>query len=70
MKKRQKNSLRQKTRSELEKMLVEQEKKLTQLKIETGVSRPKDVFSQGRFRQEIAVIKTVIREKEFEEVAK
>lgn len=70
MKKRQKNSLRQKTKSELEKMLAEQEKKLTQLKIEAGVSRPKDVFSQGRLRRQIAVIKTMIREKEFEQGTK
>lgn len=70
MKKRQKNDLRQKTKSELEKMLAEQGKKLAQTRIETGVSRPKDVFSPGRLRRQIAVIKTLIREKEFEEGAK
>lgn len=70
MKKREKASLRQKTKSELEKMLAEQEKELAQLKIQSGVSRPKDIFSPGRLRRQIAVMKTLIREKEFEQGTK
>jgi len=67
MKKKQKEELREKPLSELEKILAEKQKEQVSLKIEKKASRQKDVHLLGKARQEIAVIRTIIRERELEE---
>lgn len=67
IKKRQKDELRKKSVAELEKILAEKQRKLVGLKVGKKASRQKDVHLFGKGRQEIAVIRTIIREKRLEE---
>jgi len=70
VKKRQKDELREKTLVELEKILAEKQKEQVGLKVEKKTSKQKDVHLLGKGRQEIATIRTIIREKQLEEGVK
>lgn len=67
VKKRQKNQLRKEEVGQLEETLAQKQKDLAGLQVEKKADRKKDVHLLGKSRQEVAVIKTIIREKKLEE---
>lgn len=70
MKKKQKDELAKKPLFELEKILAEKQKQLISLKIEKKTGQQKNVHLLGKARKEIAVIKTIIRERKLKEEVK
>ncbi|MCD6225542.1 50S ribosomal protein L29 [bacterium] len=64
MKKKEKQELHQKSIAELRKILGEKSKELVKARVEKEQGKKKDVKIVAKIRDEIAVIKTIIREKE------
>jgi len=64
MKTKQKKELREKTIKQLESKLEKVERQLFDLKMKQTTSGLKDIKKPARLRKQIAVIKTLIREKQ------
>ena len=67
MKKTKVHELKTKTKDELENMLIEKEKDLTNQRMGIATKKQKNTRLLKSIRGEIARVKTVLREKELEE---
>lgn len=64
MKKKEKQELHQKTISQLQKEVIKAEKDLTKLKLELRAGKVKNVRGLMDQRHRLAILKTILREKE------
>lgn len=69
MKRKQKDEIRGKTIEELKTEVLKREDEAVRLKMEVQQAKVKDTSSIQRKMDEIAIIKTIIREKELEKEA-
>ncbi|MBM3209066.1 50S ribosomal protein L29 [Candidatus Shapirobacteria bacterium] len=67
MKRREKAALKEKSPGELLTVLARCQKELVKLRMETRLKKVKDASALRKKRWEMAVIKTIIREKELNE---
>ena len=67
MKKKEKESLRAKNSLELAKECRKKEKELVMARLQKAQGKLKDVKTLAKIRDKIAVIKTIIREKQLKE---
>lgn len=67
MKKKEKQELHQKTISQLQKEVIKAEKEIAKLRLELRAGKVKNVRGLMNQRQRLAVLKTILREKELVE---